>query len=145
MEFLGRTSTAVVSSTNIVRRCQWCRRRFVITANKMTSSFVPCGIPPLSVFQSDNVSSILTAWLPPAKNPVIHLIILGDTSSPLSSSIRILWSIRSKPLLAYCLGSIFLSISDSSLLQMNPSSTLARVQVREIGLRSFSISDGRMV
>ena len=27
-------------------------------------------------------------------------------------------------------------------LQMNPSSTLARVQVREIGLRSFSISDG---
>ena len=27
---------------------------------------------------------------------------------------------------------------------MNPSSTLARVQVTEIGLRSFSISDGRL-
>ena len=98
MEFLGRISTAVVSSTNFVRRCQWRRRRFVITANKMTPSFVPCGIPPLSVFQSANVSPMLTAWLRPANNPAIQLIILGDTSSPLSSSSRILCSIRSKPL-----------------------------------------------
>ena len=46
------------------------------------------------------------------------------------------------PLQAYWRGSILPSNCDSSLLQTNPSMTLASVQVRDIGLRSLSMVVG---
>ena len=55
----GRISNAVVSSTNLILKCQSRKRLLVITANKITPSFVPCGIPPLGDFQSDREFPIL--------------------------------------------------------------------------------------
>ena len=55
----GRISNAVVSSTNLILKCQPRKRLLVITANKITPSFVPCGIPPLGDFQSDREFPIL--------------------------------------------------------------------------------------
>ena len=50
MEFLGNISTADVSSTNLVRKCQSTNRLFVITAKRTTPNLVPWGIPPQGVY-----------------------------------------------------------------------------------------------
>ena len=49
MEFLGSISKAEVSSTNLILNGQSAISPFVITANRVTPNFVPCGIPPLTV------------------------------------------------------------------------------------------------
>ena len=59
-EFLGIMSRADVSSTNLIRRCQSDSSLLVVTVKRITSSLVPLGIPPVSVFQSDSVSPIRT-------------------------------------------------------------------------------------
>ena len=69
--FLGRISNAVLSSTNLFFKCHLHKRLLVITANKMTPSFVPCGIPPLGDFQSDRELPILTAWDLPVREVLI--------------------------------------------------------------------------
>ncbi len=54
MEFLGSISKAEVSSTNLILNGQSAISPFVITANRMTPNFVPCGIPPSTVLHSDD-------------------------------------------------------------------------------------------
>ena len=95
--FLGRISNAVVSSTNLILKCQSRKRLLVITANKITTSFVPCGIPPLGYFQSDREFSILTACDLPVRRTLIQLIKTVSISKNANSLRRIEWSIRSKP------------------------------------------------
>ncbi len=68
MEFLGSISKAEVSSTNLILNGQSAISPFVITANRMTPNFVPCGIPPLTVLHSDVVSPIFTACCRLVKN-----------------------------------------------------------------------------
>ena len=59
--FLGIISRAVVSSTNFILRFRGRNKLFVMIVNKMTPNLVPCGIPPLGVFDTDVMFSILTA------------------------------------------------------------------------------------
>ncbi len=70
MEFLGSISKAEVSSTNLILNGQSAISPFVITANRMTPNFVPCGIPPLTVLHSDVVSPIFTACCRLVENDV---------------------------------------------------------------------------
>ena len=72
--FLGRISNTVVSSTNLILKCQSRKRLLVITANKITPSFVPCGIPPLGDFQSVREFPILTACDLPVRMALIQVI-----------------------------------------------------------------------
>ena len=95
--FLGRISNAVVSSTNLILKCQSRKRLLVITANKITPSFVPCGIPLLGDFQSDREFPILTACDLPVRKALIQLIKTVLISKDINSLRRIEWSIRSKP------------------------------------------------
>jgi hypothetical protein len=68
MEYLSKISKAEVSSTNLILKDQSAISPFVITANKITPSFVPCGIPRLTILHSDVVSSIFTASCRLVKN-----------------------------------------------------------------------------
>ena len=70
----GRISNAVVSSTNLILKCQSRKRLLVMAANKITPSFVPCGIPPLGDFQSDREFPIFTACDLPVRKALIQLI-----------------------------------------------------------------------
>ena len=88
--FLGSISSAVVSSTNFILRCQSLRRLFVITANRIT--------PNLRGFQSDRESPILTACILLVRNALIQLINTGCVPRYASSLRRMLWSIKSNPL-----------------------------------------------
>ena len=71
----------------------------VITANKITPSFVPRGIPPLGDFQSDSEASFqsLTACDLPVRKALIQLIKTVSISKNANFLRRIEWSIRSKP------------------------------------------------
>ena len=70
---------AKVSSTNLILNGRSAISPFVITANRMTPNFVPCGIPPLTVLHSDRVSPIFTACCRLVKNAAIHLMSTGET------------------------------------------------------------------
>ena len=60
---LGKISSAVVSSTNLVLKLHYFSRLLVITINKMTPSFVPSGIPPLRNLQSEELPVLTTCLL----------------------------------------------------------------------------------
>ena len=87
IEFLGIISKAVVSSTNLMRRCQWHRNLFVITAKTITPSFAPWSTPPFRVCQSDRVPPILTACYRLVRKAAIHFRRTGWTSTLASSCI----------------------------------------------------------
>ena len=87
IEFLGMISKAVVSSTNLMRRCQWYRNLFVITAKTITPSFAPWSTPPFRVCQSDRVALILTACYRLVRKAAIHLRRTGWISCLSSSCI----------------------------------------------------------
>ena len=87
IEFLGIISKAVVSSTNLMRRCQWHRNLFVITAKTITPSFAPWSTPPFRVCQSDRVPPILTACYRLVRKAAIHFRRTGWISSLASSCI----------------------------------------------------------
>ena len=71
--FLGIISRAVVSSTNFILRFHERNKLFVMIVNKMTPNLVPCGIPPLGVFHSDIMFSILKAWVLLHRKAIIQL------------------------------------------------------------------------
>ena len=87
IELLGIISKAVVSSTNLMRRCQSHRHLFVITAKTITPSFVPMGTPPFRVRQSDRVPPILTTCYRLVGKAAIHFRRTELTSSLASSCI----------------------------------------------------------
>ena len=87
MEFLGNISTADVSFTNLVRKCQSTNRLFVITAKWTTPNLVPWGIPPLKVFHLDKVPPTLTACLRSTKKAEIQPRMISDTQSRFLSSV----------------------------------------------------------
>ena len=91
IEFLGIISKAVVSATNLIRRCQSDRSLFVMTVKKITPSFVPWGTP------SFRVRPLLTTCRLLDRKVAIHFKNTGWTSSLASSRIKIAWSIRSNP------------------------------------------------
>ena len=62
MEFLANISTADVSSTNLVRKCQSTNRLFVITAKRTTPNLVPWGIPPLNSIWIKFLQLLLPAY-----------------------------------------------------------------------------------
>ncbi len=64
----------------------------------MTPNFVPCGIPPLTVLDSDVVSPTFTACCRLVKNAAIHQMSTGETLNFSNSRSKMLWSIKSKPL-----------------------------------------------
>ena len=70
-------SKAVVSSTNLILRCQFRSRLFVMAANRITPSLVPCGIPPFGDFQSERELPILTACFLFVRKALIQLINTG--------------------------------------------------------------------
>ena len=87
IEFLEIISKAVVSSTNLMRRCQWHRNLFVITAKTITPSFAPWSTPAFRVCQSDRVPPILTACYRLVRKAAIHFRRTGWISSLASSCI----------------------------------------------------------
>ena len=86
IEFLGIISKAVVSSTDLMRRCQWHRNLSVITAKTITTSFAPWSTPPFRVCQSDRVPSILTACYQLVRKAAIHSVRRTGWISGLASS-----------------------------------------------------------
>ena len=89
VEFLGIISKAVVSSTNLMRRCQSHRNLFVVTgtAKTITPSFGPWSTPPFRVCQSDRVPPTLTACYRLVRKAAIHFRRTGWISSLASSCI----------------------------------------------------------
>ena len=75
-----------------MRRCQWHRNLFVITAKTITPSFAPWSTPPFRVCQSDRVPPILTACYRLVRKAAIHFRRTGWISSLASSSV--VWSIK---------------------------------------------------
>ena len=78
--FLGKISSAVVLSTNLILKFHSFSRLLIITVNKMTPSFVPRGlVPPLSDFQSDKVLrdpyslSSISQECPNSDDPAAHV------------------------------------------------------------------------
>ena len=59
-EHRGIISTAVVSSTNLIRPCQSFNSGLTKIANSIGPSFAPCGRPPLAVFHDEVYRPILT-------------------------------------------------------------------------------------
>ena len=73
---LGNTSNADLS-TNLILKCQSCRRSLVMIVNRIAPRFVSCGIPSLVVLRSDNGLPILTVCFLFDKKSAIQLEIAG--------------------------------------------------------------------
>ena len=89
---------ADVSSTNLIRSCQSANCLLVITVKRITPNLVPFGTPPYRNFQSDDVASILKTCCLSVRNGAIQLRSAESTSCFRSSIIKMLWSIKLKPL-----------------------------------------------